>query len=133
MTAWPPMARGGAGASLTPELLLLRVPLVEALDATTGVHELLLARVERVALRAQLHAELADGRAGHELVATRAVHLALGVRGVGVGLHDPSSLGKMVVTDDNAGVFRPAGRTGATGPGSGPWRSRRGIRRSTWS
>src|SRR4051812_14347458 len=65
----------------------LRVPALEPLDAATGVDELLLARVEGVTLGAQLHAQRWDRRAGHELVATRAVHLALDVVRVNSGLH----------------------------------------------
>src|SRR6478736_10123564 len=163
MTAWPPIARGGAGASLTPaplsalragpvgprsarsgsiaigvvrrsrELLLLRVPLVEALDATAGVYQLLLARVEGVALGAQLDAELAHGGAGHELVAARALDLALGVRGVDVGLHDPSSLGRASSPATRTGYSRPGGAGGVSPRASVPWRSRPGTRRSTWS
>src|SRR3954470_14898279 len=40
---------------------------LEALDPTTGVHELLLARVERVAVRADLDVELGPRGAGREL------------------------------------------------------------------
>src|SRR3989442_10190041 len=79
------------GYSLGRRLRLLQ-PALEALDPATGVDELLLARVEGVALRAELDAERGDGRAGGELVPAGAVHLALDVVGVDSGLHDPSSL-----------------------------------------
>src|SRR5690242_19786966 len=50
------------------------VALAELVDAAGGVHDLLLARVERVALRADLDMELLGrgGRARRELVATAA-------------------------------------------------------------
>src|SRR5215212_4764081 len=59
----------------------------EALDAAAGVHELLLARVERVAVRADLDVDLRLRRAGHELVATRASHVRINVVGMDLGLH----------------------------------------------
>src|SRR5215217_7750256 len=46
----------------------------EALDAATGVHELLTARVEGVAVRADLDVELRLGRTRPELVTARAAH-----------------------------------------------------------
>src|SRR3954471_6939815 len=60
---------------------------LEALDAAAGVHELLPARVERVAVRADLDVDLGLGRAGRELVAARAPHVGLDVFGVDSGLH----------------------------------------------
>src|SRR5882762_8409730 len=91
------MKRGpaGRGGRLTTDLLLrsLGVPALEALDPTTGVDELLLARVEGVALRAELDPQRRHGGPGHELVAAGAVHGALGVVGVDGSLHSQSSLG----------------------------------------
>ena len=52
----------------------LGVAALEALDPATGVDQLLLARVEGVALRAELDAEARDRGAGRELVAAGAVH-----------------------------------------------------------
>src|SRR5262249_43233813 len=46
----------------------LRVPLVEAIDAALDVEHVLLAREERVAVRADLDVELGLGRAGGERV-----------------------------------------------------------------
>src|SRR3954469_13416413 len=90
----PPME--GCGGRRCGELLLLRallrggVALLEPGDATAGVENLLLAGVERVALRAHVRVDgAAGGRAPRgERVATGAGHLGLGVRGVDVLLHD---------------------------------------------
>src|SRR5215211_1834802 len=60
---------------------------LEALHAATRVDQLLLARVERVAVRADLHVDLRLGRAGRELVAAGAADVSLDVLGVDVGLH----------------------------------------------
>src|ERR1700742_3100812 len=60
---------------------------LEALDATAAVDELLAARVERVAVRADLDAQLVLSRAGDELVAARAVHVCSCVRRVDLRLH----------------------------------------------
>src|SRR4051794_15607132 len=111
-TACPPMYRGWSAmrrsrvsrSALLLGLLALGVAALEALDATTRVHQLLLAGVEGVALGAELHAQLGHGRAGHEFVPAGAVHSALDVSGVGFGLHDQSSLRSPV----NNGPTRPA-------------------------
>src|SRR5207237_295570 len=86
-TAWPPMgaliellAAAGVPAGLLEAAL-------EPLHPAARVHELLLARVERVALRADLDVQLALGRARLERVAARARHRGEGVLGVNVGLH----------------------------------------------
>src|SRR6266480_444307 len=60
---------------------------LEALDATARVHELLLARVERVALRADLDVQLGLGRPGLERVPTGARHRGEDVLRMDVGLH----------------------------------------------
>src|SRR3954451_7556747 len=61
---------------------------LEALDAATGVDQLLLAGVERVAVRADLDVKLGLGRPGGELVAARTADVGLDVLGMDVGLHD---------------------------------------------
>src|SRR3954447_25590721 len=73
-TAWPPIA------ALTRRLRLLRLPrargpALEALDAAAGVHQLLLARVERVAVGADLDVQLCLRGASRELVPARAAHV----------------------------------------------------------
>src|SRR5205809_378901 len=56
--------------------LLLAITLVEAINATGSVHELLLAREERVAFGADFHVQLVLARrARGKRVATRALHL----------------------------------------------------------
>jgi hypothetical protein len=54
----------GAGPRTSPPVAAL-----EALDTTTGVYELLLAREEGVALVAKLRVKLGFGRAGRKAVA----------------------------------------------------------------
>src|SRR3954470_11431207 len=70
---------GGAGASLAA---------LEAVDATAGVHDLLLARVERVAVGADLDVDLGLRGSGVEVVATRTGDVRNDVLGVDSGLHD---------------------------------------------
>lgn len=53
--------------------------LTEFVDAAGRIHELLLAREERMAGRADLNRDLRDGRSGRERAAARAVHAGLGV------------------------------------------------------
>src|SRR6185437_372366 len=79
-------------------------------------------RVEGVALGAQLGAQLGRGGTGHELVPARAVHLALDVFGVDVGLHDRSSLGE---------AREPTHLVRFPFP-SGPWRSPSGTACCSW-
>src|SRR5918999_5938419 len=62
----------------------------EALHAAAGVDQLLAARVERVAVRADLDVQLRLGGARPELVAARAAHVRRSVLGVDLGLHRPS-------------------------------------------
>ena len=71
-------------------------PALEALDPTAGVHELLLARVERVAVGADLDVELGLRRAGRELVAARARDVREDVLGMDVGLHRPARIAEAV-------------------------------------
>src|SRR6478672_132054 len=91
----PPHPWRGAETGAAVVLLLLRallrggVALLEPGDATAGVEDLLLAGVERVALRAHVRVDgAAGGRAPRgERVAAGAGHLGLVVRGVDVLLH----------------------------------------------
>jgi hypothetical protein len=55
---------------------------LEALDAASGVDQLLFAGVERVALAAKLHVQIVFRRPRVELVAARTVHVGKGVIGV---------------------------------------------------
>src|SRR5690606_6755543 len=68
---------------------LLAVALLEAGDAATGVQDLLLARVERVAVRAHVGADATGGggAAGGERRTAGAGHLGLDVLRVDVLLH----------------------------------------------
>src|SRR5436305_12622883 len=81
-TACPPMAANSvlAGAGALEAAL-------EALDAAAGVDQLLLARVEGVASRADLNVQLGFRRARDELVAARAANGREDVLGVNVSLH----------------------------------------------
>src|ERR1019366_1424818 len=83
---------GGAarrGSALRGAGLALRaVATLEALDASTGVDQLLLAGEERVALVAQLDVQVRLGRARLEGVPARAAHGGLDVLGVDLCLHD---------------------------------------------
>ena len=89
-TAWPPMG------ALTAELLTARrrggAGLLEAalepLDAAARVHELLLARVEGMALGADLDMKLGLGGAGLERVPAGARDGREDVLGMDVGLHE---------------------------------------------
>src|SRR5690242_21666682 len=78
--------RARAGGGTCSATALGHAPL-EALDATTGVDQLLLARVERVAGRADLDVDLVLRRAGHELVAAGAADVSVYVFGMNVSLH----------------------------------------------
>src|SRR6476620_8012639 len=79
------------------QLLLARVPLavarLEARDAAAGVEDLLLARVERVASRADLDGDgpARLGAAGGEVVAATAGDLRFYVCGVNAFAHGDSS------------------------------------------
>src|SRR5690606_36555974 len=86
-TTAPAAPEGATGAG---EVLLLAVALLEPGHAAAGVEDVLLARVERVAGRADIGAEGALGRRalGRERVAAGAGDLGLDVRGVNVLLHD---------------------------------------------
>src|SRR6266542_5097673 len=98
-------ARGAAG--------LLEAPL-EALDAAAGVDELLLPRVERMAVRADLDVQLGLGGPHLELVPARAANGRQYVLGMDVGLHSPARIATAV-----SGATLPPETTAATAaPGS---------------
>src|SRR3954452_17683491 len=121
-----------------------RLAAAETLDAPTGVHELLTARVERMAVRADLDVDLALRRASGQLVPAGAAHVGLFVMGMYLGLHVvKSSLGDQLRLPPRPGRPRPVDRTGdrragaarrwprtpASTPGRGDRRSSRGRRR----
>jgi hypothetical protein len=62
-------------------------PALEALDASTRVYELLPARVERMAVGADLYVQLVSSGAREELVPARATHVRTNVVWVDLGLH----------------------------------------------
>jgi hypothetical protein len=68
-------------------LLLLAELLAEALDASRGIHEALLAREERVALRAHVRVDLRLRGSGLERIAAGALHRRRMVFGMDVGFH----------------------------------------------
>src|ERR687897_1734677 len=93
-TAWPPMllanrlsAAGAAG---------LLEPALEALHSAAGVHQLLLARVERVARGAHVDVDLRLRRAGLELVAAGAADVGRNVLGMDTGLHRRARIAEAV-------------------------------------
>src|SRR3954469_2101311 len=89
-TACPPTmdAIGLAGAGFALGALGALEALLEALDPAAGVHELLLARVERVAVRADLDVELGLRRPRLECVPARARHRGEHVLGMDLSLHE---------------------------------------------
>src|SRR5471032_727111 len=92
-TAGASGARGGGRLGLGPCRRLLRsvrVALLEALDAAGCVDELGLAREERMAVRADLEAELGFRALGVPRVSARAVHGHIVVLGVNFFLHEGS-------------------------------------------
>src|SRR3989442_12256030 len=60
---------------------------LEALHAAAAIHQLLPARVEGVAIRADLDMQLLARRARDELVAACAAHVGLDVAGMDLRLH----------------------------------------------
>src|SRR6476661_7255919 len=84
-SARKPMASDSPRAASRLTSALLAAP--EALYAAAGVDELLLARVERVALRANLDVQLGLRRAGLERVSAGTRHRGDDVLGMDVGLH----------------------------------------------
>src|SRR5437588_12275951 len=87
-TAWPPtVIRLRLLAAGALRALGALEPALEALDPSTGVHELLLARIEGVALGADLDVQLRLGRMDLERVPARARHRREHVIGMDTGLH----------------------------------------------
>src|SRR3954465_1656583 len=77
---------GSLGPSLTPDLALQA--LLEPLDLSGGIDDVLGAGEERVAVRAHVDAKLLAGRARRPLgPAGTAVNLCLVVLGMDIGLH----------------------------------------------
>ena len=68
-------------------LLLQAETLVEAIDTSTGVNQLLLAGIERVALGADLNTNVLLGRTSGKSVATGAANRGLFVLGMDTFLH----------------------------------------------
>jgi len=62
-------------------------PTLEALDAASGIDQLLAPRVKRVAVGADLDVQLRPGGAGRELIAAGAAHMSLYVLWVNRALH----------------------------------------------
>src|ERR1041384_8039036 len=87
---------------------LLEAPL-EALDPAAGVHQLLLARVERVAVRADIDVELGLRRTRGELVAAGAANVRDDVLGMDAGFHCPARIAAAV-----CGTTLPPETTAAT-------------------
>src|SRR5690606_19213086 len=79
-----PSALGGLRGGL-----VARAPVgpAEAVDAAARVDELLRARVERVARRADVHPDLGARRTRREGVPARAVNVTFDVVGMDIGLH----------------------------------------------
>src|SRR5690349_5091255 len=92
-TACPPMGALITSSGLAAGLL---EPALEALDPAAGVHQLLLARVERVAVRAHLDVQLGLRRARLELVPAGAVHRREHVFGMDLGPHRPARIATAV-------------------------------------
>jgi hypothetical protein len=59
----------------------------ETFNATFGVHKLLLARKERVAVRTNFYANVLFGGTGGELVATGTLNRGHGIFGMDAGFH----------------------------------------------
>src|SRR5947208_16070005 len=76
-----------SGLAAAPRPAGLLEPPLEALDPAAGVHQLLLARVERVAVRADLDVQLRLRRAREKLVAAGAANVSDDVLGMDAGFH----------------------------------------------
>ena len=71
-------------------------PALEALDPTAGIHQLLLARVERVAVRADLDVKFRLRGTRHELVAAGAGDVREDVLGMDVSLHGRARIAEAI-------------------------------------
>src|SRR5581483_8803888 len=113
-TAWPPtFAMGLPLARLTRFVRALQ-PALEPLDPSARVHELLLARVERMALRADLDVEIRLRRARLERVPARARHGREHVLGMDAGLHQAARIAAALW----ASTLPPETITATPGPAS---------------
>ena len=92
LQAYPKSVARGAALNLLIDVYQGQGDAAKTLDAATRIDQLLLARVERVTLRAELHVQVRLGAARGERVAAGAVHGRLFVLGVDVFLHDDGSL-----------------------------------------
>src|SRR4051812_42134319 len=86
-TAWPPMAWAMVLRGRARRALGLLEPLLEALEPSARVDELLLAGVERMTGRADLDVQLGLRGTRRERVPAAAVHGGEDVVGVNLGLH----------------------------------------------
>src|SRR4029453_4530524 len=91
---------------------------LEALHPTTRVDELLLPRVERMALGADLDVELLLRRARPELVAARTRDVREDVVGMDVGFHRPARIAAAVCGATFPPETMQTVRTGSTFPAS---------------
>src|SRR6476620_5454390 len=89
-------------------------PLLEALDPAAGIHQLLLARVERVAVRADLDVQLGLRGTCRELVAARAADVREDVLGMDVRFHRPARIAAAV----SAATLPPETTAATVSPGS---------------
>src|SRR6266404_751479 len=94
-------------------------PALEALDPPTGVHELLLGRIEGVALGADLDVQLRLGRADLERVPAGARHRGEHVIGMNTGLHRESRIAAAC-----SGTEFPPETTTTVGPASSTFPAR---------
>src|SRR5205823_7041479 len=122
------VAAGAVGHGRLALALRLRVAPLEPFDPAPGVDQLLLAGIERVALRAQLDMDLRAGRTGLERVPTGAAHDAPDVLGVDPLLHVAPSFrvvrrelkrtrGRSRPSAPRRSGGTPGGRCGLPGPG----------------
>src|SRR5437868_5360666 len=105
-TACPPTVMGELAA---PRLAGALEAALEALHPAARVHELLLARVERMAVRADLDVQLGLRRARLERIPAGARHVREHVLGMDVGLHGPARIAAAVL-----GATLPPATTAAT-------------------
>src|SRR5258708_17227921 len=95
-TACPPIAEAMRWLAAAARAAGLFEPPLEPLDATARVHQLLLARVERMAVRADLDVQLRLRGARDELVAARAANRCKDVLGMDAGFHCPPRIAAAV-------------------------------------
>src|SRR5207237_5999154 len=106
-TAWPPTACDMVLPRRARGALGLLEPPLEPLHPAARVDELLLAGVERMALRADLDVQLGLRRTRRERVPARAVHGGEDVLGMDLGLHRRARIAAAV----SAATFPPETRS----------------------